>query len=154
MSEDEPIEVSLPPTSPHLEANDGIIHSARDFSGALTLDLTDEEIARAVRIIGEVRVKYGNKFIAKFGREGFTLDGALEALSELEDEVKTRLAEEVSILATVDTVPILEGQPPVIEIIGSLPGSNIDQYGMDHEKKTWEVQRATARGEDFYGQKS
>jgi benzoyl-CoA reductase/2-hydroxyglutaryl-CoA dehydratase subunit BcrC/BadD/HgdB len=141
------------PTSPQLDATDGYIHSAKEFSNAMTLDLTDEEIARAVKIIGEVRLKYGRKFIQKFNDpNSFKLDDALKALDEMEDEVKTRLASECNVLATVDTVPILEGQPPAIEIIGIMPGGNLDRYGMDHEKKEWEVKRATAKGEDYYGQ--
>jgi hypothetical protein len=142
------------PTSPQLDATDGYVHSVREFSDAMTLDLTDEEISRAVRIIGEVRLKYGRKFIQKFNDPtSFKLDDALKALDEMEDEVKTRLAGECHILATVDTVPILEGRPPAIEIIGVLPGGTLDRHGMDHEKKEWEVKRATARGEDYHGQK-
>lgn len=153
MYEDEPMKIDVP-GSPTLATNDGYVHSAKEFSGAMTLDLTDEDIARAMKIIGEVRLKYGRKFIQKFNDPStFKLDDALKALEELEDEVKTRLANEVNVLATVDTVPVLEGQPPAIEIIGIMPGGDLEKYGMDHEKKTWEVRRATDRGEDYYGQK-
>jgi hypothetical protein len=153
MDEDEPMIIDAP-NSPTLDTHDGIIHSAKEFSGAMTLDMTDEEIATAVRITTEVREKYRAKWISKFRDPStFSMDDALRELDNMEDEIKTRLANAVGLLATVDTVPILEGRPPVIEFVGMMPGTNVAKYGQDHEKKEWEVKRATARGEDFLGQK-
>ena len=37
--------------------------------------------------------------------------------------------------------------------MGALPSHSIAKEGFDHDKKTWEVQHATERGEDYYGQK-
>jgi hypothetical protein len=34
-----------------------------------------------------------------------------------------------------------------------MPGSELAQYGMDHERKEWEVKRAKARDEDYLGEK-
>lgn len=143
-----------PPTSPTLDADSGIITSARDFSGKLTLDLTDEEIKRAFEIIVPIKKRWESIFRVKFSDPNlsFTMDQALDMVEQFEDEIKTRLAEDVNILATVDTTPLLEGQPLIIEWIGRIPGDNVFKYGLDHEKKEWEVKKATARGEAFLGQ--
>lgn len=131
--------------------NDGIITSTKDFSGSLTLDLTDDEISRAYRVIVRIKTKWEGVFRKKFPFD--SLDQALDLLSQFDDEIKTELAEQCNILATVDTTPILEGQPPVIEWIGKLPGDDIYKEGLDHERKEYEVKRAHARGEAFYGEK-
>lgn len=131
-----------------------IVTSAKDFSGKLTLDLTDDEIKRAFEIIVRVKGKWQERFRRKFSDvENFTLENALDMIAQFEDEIKTELAEKVNVLATVDSTPILMGEPLAIEWIGKLPSDSINVHGFDHEKKNWEVQRATARGEDFLGQK-
>jgi hypothetical protein len=151
MSEEEYVDL---PTSPTLDANDGVIHSAKEFSGALTLDLNDDEIAVAMRELMSLKHKWEDKFRRKFNDpHNFSLDEALKKLAEFEDEVKTTLAERLGVLCTVDTTPILLGEPLAVEWIGKLPGSSLDTYGFDHEKKEWEVKRANARNEDYLGQK-
>lgn len=147
-------EAVAPPTSPELPTQDTRVKTAKEFSGALTLDMTDEEIAQAYRIVVRVKSKWQEKFRRKFNDpSAFKLDDALKMIEQFEDEIKTELAEKVQVLATVNTVPILEGQPLEIDWIGRLPGSDLARYGMDHEKKEWEVKRAVERGEDFLGQK-
>jgi hypothetical protein len=142
------------PTSPELPVDQGFVNSAKDFSGAFTLDLTDDQIAEAWRIIQTVRLKYQDRFRSKFNDpQNFKVEDIEKYVDEFEDEIKTRLAESVGILATVNVLPVFEGQPLAIEIIGVLPGSDLEKHGMDHEKKQWEVRRATDRGEDFLGQK-
>lgn len=142
-----------PPTSPTMDTDSGIVTTAKQFSGNLTLDLTDEEIAAAYRIITRIKAKWQEKFRRKFNDpNSFELDDVLKLVAEFEDEIKTTLAEQVNILATVNTVPILEGQPLEIDFIGKMPSSS-DVYGFDHEKKEWEVKRANANDEDFLGQK-
>jgi hypothetical protein len=133
------------PTSPELDTNSGLMNDAATFSGNLTLDMSDQEIQSAWRIIQHVRSKWTAIFHRKFNDPStFKLDDALKLIDQFEDEIKTELAEKVNVLATVNVVPILEGQPLEIEFIGKLPGSDIYKYGMDHERKGWEVKRATA----------
>lgn len=140
-------------TSPNLSVKDGAMNDAKTFSGNLTLDLTDDQIQASWRIIQRIRHKHQEKFRTKFNDpSSFTMDAVIKALDEFEDEIKTTLAEQVGVLCTVDTVPILEGHPPVIEWLGVLPGSDLEKYGQDHEKKEWEVKRATAKGEAFLGE--
>lgn len=142
------------PTTPDLPTDEGIVKSAKGFSGALTLDLTDDEIAIAYREIVRIKRRWEEVFRRKFNDPtSFKLDDALKLVEQFEDEIKTTLAEKLEVLCTVNTVPILEGHPLEIEWIGKLPGSSLDRYGMDHEKKEFQVKRANARGEDFYGQK-
>lgn len=144
---------NTPVTSPELATNSGLIKDAKSFSGAMTLDLTDEEIASAWKIVIEIRKKWMRIFRTKFNDPStYTLDQALKSIEEFEDELKTTLAERCGILASVNTVPLLEGQPMEIEWIGKMPGSALDTIGLDHEKKKYEVERATAAGEDYYGQ--
>lgn len=147
--------IENPVTSPELPTNNqDIIKDAKSFSGAMTLDMTDEEIAEAWRVVISIRGKWLDHFRRKFNDPStYSLDDALKAIEEFEDELKTTLAERCNVLASVDTVPLLEGKPMQIEWIGKLPGDSINKYGLDHEKKTWEVQRAKERGEDFLGQK-
>lgn len=141
-------------TSPNLNTDSGIVRTQKQFSDALTMDMTDEEINVAMKIVIEVKNKWQNRFRYKFNDPTtFKLDDALKLIEQFEDEIKTRLAE-VEVLATVDTVPILEGQPLVIEWIGKMPYSASAMGHFDHEKKNYEVRKAKEREEDFYGQKS
>jgi len=149
MSNDEPLEVKIP-TAPNADVDDGIVRSAKQFSDVLTLDLTDEEIGRAFEIIVVLKRKYEQKWrFADLSR----LERIADELEIFRDEVSYTLAEECGILATVDGTPIFNGEPPIIELMGRIPGTNFDKYGADHEKKEWEVKQATQRGEDYLGQK-
>lgn len=144
-------------TSPDLATQDTLVQSAAHFSGTQTLDLTDAEIQQCWRIIQPLRRKWGARFISKFnGIESSKLSQALEdamaMVDQFEDELKTQLMEKVEVLATVNCLPILEGQPLEIEFLGKMPGSDLHKYGMDHERKGWEVQRAKERGEAFLGE--
>jgi hypothetical protein len=150
---DESVEVQIP-TSPELPADSDVVRTAKEFSGAMTLDLGDWEIKKCMTIIHEVRSKHVAKFIRKFNEpSAFKLDDALKAIDEYEDELKTRMANEVNVLVSVNAVPVLEGEPLQIEWLGVLPGGTLDKYGQDHERKGWEVKRASERGEDYLGQR-
>ncbi len=142
------------PTSPTLPTNDGIVRSAKQFSDALTQDLTDEEIKNAFEMIVRISNKWHEKFARRFGPSNiFTPEEALEALDAFEEELKYELATKLHVYATVDATPVFEGEPPIVELAGALPSHSIARYGFDHERKTFEVKRATAREEDYYGQK-
>jgi hypothetical protein len=153
MSEEEPMMLNVP-TSPDLPTGDDNITSAKKFSGAMTLDLTDAEIQAAMRIVNRVKQKYQEVFRRKFNDPStFTLDDVHKWVDQFEDEIKYELADKVNVLASVDTVPLLEGKPLSIEWLGVLPGGNLERYGMDHERKGWEVKRANQRGENYLGEK-
>lgn len=133
-------------TSPSLPTQEGIVTSAKEYSDALTMDLTDEEIRKSFSLIALVRKKYA-------GRSFDTIEQGIMIIEELEKEIQYELATGLNILARVDSTPMLMGQPPILEIMGKLPGDSVEKYGFDHEKKEWEVKRATDRGEDYLGQK-
>lgn len=146
-------------TSPTLDTESTLVHNDVHFSGTQTLELTDDEIKSAWRIIQRIRYKYINVFRSKFnaleeGKISQALEDCMKLVDQFEDEIKTELAEKVECLATVNVMPVLEGEPIEIEFLGKLPGSDIYKYGMDHERKGWEVRRATAKGEAYYGQQS
>lgn len=145
ISDDEPV------TSPELPADEGIVHTPKQFSDALTLDLTDEEIQRAYVIISKTSTKWRYIFASKLGHNNFTVEQAMKLVDQFEDELKTRLADELDLLAAVDVEPVFDGQPPVVELIGALPSHYSARYGADHEKKTWEVKKAKGLGQDFLG---
>lgn len=145
---------TAPVTSPKLPVDDGIVSSAKEFSDVLTQELTDDEIKSAFELTVKISHKWHEKFVSRFGPHSlFTPEEALEALDEFEEELKYELATRLHVFATVDATPVFEGQPPIVEFAGALPSHAIAKQGFDHEKKTWEVQHATERGEDYYGQK-
>jgi hypothetical protein len=146
--------MSDPITSPHLPTDDGIVSSAKEFSDALTQELTDDEIKTAFEMIVRISEKWHEKFARSFGpSHTFTPEEALEALDAFEEELKYELATRLHVYATVDATPVFEGEPPIVELAGALPSHSIAKEGFDHDRKTWEVQHATERGEDYYGQK-
>jgi hypothetical protein len=140
-------------TSPTLPTDDGIVTSAKQFSDALTQELTDEEIKQAFELTIRITEKWHEKFVRRFSGGIFTPEEALEALDEFEEELKYELATRLHVYATVDPSPVFEGEGPIVEFMGALPSHSIAKEGFDHDKKTWEVQHATERGENYYGQK-
>lgn len=141
------------PTSPELPANTGIVSTEKQFSDSLTQDLSDEDIKRALAIILPIKKKWQNKFIAKYTHDAkFNVDRAMDELSEFSDEITYTLATDLNILATVDVTPLLQGEGPIIEYIGVLPGHDLSKHGFDHERKEYEVKKAKDRGEDYLGQ--
>lgn len=141
-------------TSPDMPVDTGIVKTQKQFSDNLTQELTDAEIQQCLRIILPIKEKHEARFVARFSHNDNPSEKEIHKfLDEFEDEVKTTLAEKVNVLATVDTAPLLRGEAPEIEFIGVLPGHSLNAYGFDHEKKTWEVKKATERGEDYLGQK-
>jgi hypothetical protein len=147
------IDPAAAPTSPELDTPDANITSEKAFSGAMTLDLTDDQIKEALAIVVPIKERYRDRFIRMLGDPYMDLDHVLKVVEEMEDELKTTLAERCNILATVDSTPLLEGQPIRIEWLGVLPGHEVNRYGMDHERKAWEVRRANERNEDYLGQR-
>jgi hypothetical protein len=141
------------PTSPELETPDTNITSEKAFTGAMMLDLTDDQIAECIKIIVPIRERYRNKFIRMLGDPFLDLDDVMDVVEQMEDELKTTLAERQSVLATIDATPLLEGQPIVIEWLGVLPYHDVNKYGYDHEREEWLVKKANERDEDYYGQK-
>ena len=139
-----------PVTSPTLPANEGFVYTPKQFSDALTLDLTDGEIQQALGIIVNTSKKWRTRFAYKSLTGFHDVEEAMKLVDQFESELKTRLAD-IDLLATVDVMPVFEGQPPIVELVGALPGHPSEKYGLDHEKKTWEVKKAKALGQDFLG---
>jgi hypothetical protein len=139
MSEDQ-IPVSIPGPSKQMDVNDGLVHTQRDLSQGLTLELTDDEIRQLGTVIGQLHQKY------------LRLPNTVENLEALRDEATTKCAE-IGILVSIDPTPAFYGEPPILDVLGKVAGDPIHKYGMDHERKEFEVKRATERGEDYLGQK-
>jgi len=138
-------------TSPNLPTGKDTVSTAKEFSGAMTLDLSDDEIKKALEItVGTVR-KHQEIWRRKFPFDN--LEQIADLLEELEKELSHKLMEELDVLVKIDGTPLFYGQPPVIDWMGWLDTSSLAKYGQDHERKTWEVQKADERGEDFLGQK-
>src|SRR5438270_7743593 len=127
--------MDLPVNSPTLPVSQGIVRSPKEFSDGLTLDLTDEEIARALAITLPIRKKWSTKFRSQFRHDGFTVEKALTMIDQFEDELVYELATKMELIATVDASPIFEGQPPIIDFVGCLPSHVSAKHGLDHEKK-------------------
>jgi len=118
----------------------GMVHSKKEFVHNND-ELADSEAVKAVRVIGEVQIKYQNKLANKSNLEA------------LRDEALYRLATELGIKAELDPTPCFYGEPPILELKGKMEGDDIHKYGFDHEKKGWEVKKAHDRGEDYLGEK-
>lgn len=129
----------MDPRTFQLANQDDTIHSEKQFADFAS-DLTDKEIQQAVRVIKEIQSKWSGK------------PNTAQNLEFMRDEVLTKLAE-ISILATFDPAPCLQGLPPEIEIVGKVGGDPIYEYGFDHERKRHEVLESKKRNEDYRGQK-
>jgi hypothetical protein len=139
------------PTSPNLPTGKDTVSTAKEFSGAMTLDLSDDEIKRALEVCVSVVRKHQDVWKRKYPFE--SMEQIADLLNELEKELSYKMMEEVECLVRVDGTPAFYGQPPVIEWLGKIDTSDLAKYGQDHERKTYEVQKAEARGEDYLGQK-
>lgn len=138
-------------TSPTMPVHSGIVSSPKEFSDGLTLDLTDAEITQALQVTLPIRLKWMRIFRSKMRDAQFTLDEALKLLEDFEDEIVYELATQAHILVHVDAEPVFYGEPVVIEFVGALDSHISAQYGLDHERKEWEVKRAKTRDEAFLG---
>jgi hypothetical protein len=122
-----------------MSQTDDIIKSPEQLA-QFSMELTDHEVGEIAKIIGKIQRTYGQKH------------NTPENLDMLRDEALTRLAE-IGILATVDPTPCYHNEPPIVEIIGKVPGHEMHTHGFDHEKKSWEVKKANELGEAYRGQK-
>lgn len=122
-----------------IDTPDETFTSGKRFA-QLASDLTDEEIQNAFMVINAAREKYRG------------LPSTPNNLDRLRDEVEYRLAE-VGILAKLDPTPVIEGRPPVIDIIGKVDIGPFAAVEVDHEKKQWQIHEAIKRGEYRYGEK-
>jgi hypothetical protein len=125
-------------------AAQGLARTDKEFA-EMAYDLLDYEAQAVVDVSREVLPRYARRRYDST-RELATI------LSELEDEMKTRLAA-IGILVTVNPFPMLEGKPPTVDIVGHTKDHSIHKHGFDHEQKEWEVKHATAEGKDYHGQK-
>lgn len=143
-------------TSPTLPANSGFVHSVKEFSDTLTLDLTDDEITQAFKILMGVIQRWQNIFRSKIDPSNVTtyrdVEQIMSDVDKFEAEVKERLAESLHILASVDVMPVLDGTGyPTIVLEGALPSHYTATYGFDHERKGWEVKKAKEKSQVFLG---
>lgn len=147
-------EISITP--PAVPESGGFVRSVKEFSDSLTLDLTDDEIAQAFKILMSVITRWQNIFRAKIDPSTLTsykdVEDIMKDVDQFESEVKERLAESLSILASVDVMPVIEGTGyPTIVLEGALPSHYSASYGTDHEKKSYQVRKAKERNEVFLG---
>ena len=141
----------LPVDSPTLPVDHGIVKTAKQFSDGLTLDLTDDQITRALQITLPIKNKWEAIFRRKLRHSSFTVDEAMHLVDQFEDELIYELATQLDLIATVDVSGVFEGESPVIEFVGCLSSHESAKYGMDHERKEWEVKRALAENKPFLG---
>lgn len=143
--------IDAPVNSPSLPTDEGIVKTPKEFSDALTLDLTDEEIQQALRIIIAVSSKWQEVFRSRLRHVNFTIEDAMKLVDQFEDELVYELATKLDVLAHVDVAGVFEGKPPVVELVGALPSHSSAKHGLDHERKEWEVKKAKDKGQDFLG---
>lgn len=121
------------------------VGSLKEFSDTLTLDLTDAEIKQAFEICMRSLRKWRPIFNAKFDPHSATsvntADEAHSLIMQWDGEIRDQLAE-MDLDGEIDIEPLRYGQPPTIVINGALESHYSAKYGMDHERKTYEVRRA------------
>jgi hypothetical protein len=147
----------LPPLPQAPVSNDQPVRSLKEFSDTLTLDLTDQEIKQAFEIIYRSIQEWQGIFRAKLDPHSTTqvkdVEEALSWVDRWEGRLQEQLAE-INIAASVDIIPVLEGTGhPTIVIEGATEDHYSAKYGMDHEKKGYEVKKAKERDEAFLGAK-
>jgi hypothetical protein len=120
--------------TPNLPTDSGVLRTPKEFAGALTLELTDDEIKEAFALSVSLSKKFSS------------WPDTPRSHDKIEDEVATRYSD-LNVLAKWDRVE------KTIDIMGKLPSDDIHKYGYDHEKQTNMVQEANRRNEDYLGQK-
>jgi hypothetical protein len=145
------MDFELPVDSPALGVDEGKVFTPKQFSDGLTLDLTDDEIKRCFEIIVRVSRRWRAKFITKVQHPDFNVEKAMKMIDDFEDELVTTLAESMDLIATVDASPVFSGEPPIVDVVGALDSHYSAKFGMDHERKEYEVKRAKSQNEDFLG---
>lgn len=103
-------------------------------------ELQDTEVRKLAQVIAGVSAKFSQRLATP------------DNLEAMRDEILTKLAK-IGILATVDPTPVFYGEPPTVEIVGRIGGTEQAVHGLDHERKMYEVKKAVSRGEDWLGQK-
>jgi gamma-glutamylcyclotransferase (GGCT)/AIG2-like uncharacterized protein YtfP len=139
------------PTSPTLNTDQDVVSTAKAFTGATTLDLTDEETKVFLETTVSIVRKHQTVWKTLFPFD--TIEQCMRLLDELEKELAYTLMERLNVVVRVDSAPVLEGGRPIIEFVGKMEGTSLHLYGQDHEKKAWEARKAKARGEDYLHQK-
>lgn len=128
-----------------------MVSTAKAFAGATTLDLSDAETKTFLETtIGIVR-KHQAVWRTLYPFD--SIEQCMDLCDKLEQELAYTMMERLDVLVRVDATPVFEGGSPIVEYVGKMSGSSLAKYGQDHERKTWEVQKAEARGEDYLGQK-
>lgn len=130
---------TIPDPVSHMPIKDDRIKSEKQLV-EFASDLQDSEVTQVGRIVFQLTQKYAKR------------QATVNNLEAMRDEALTRLAN-IGILATVDVAPVLNGEPPTVEILGRIHGTEQQVHGFDHSRKEWEVKRAIARGEEWLGQK-
>lgn len=138
---------------------DGVVTSLKQFGDTLTLDLTDDEIQQAMKIVLPIISKWQGIFRSKIDPSNVTtyrdVEDIMGDVDKFEDEVKTTFMEKMDLLVTVDVMPVLEGTGyPTIVFEGAIASHSSAKYGLDHEKKSAEVKLAKDKGEVFLGAKN
>lgn len=128
------------------------VSSLKAFSDTLTLDLTDADIKKAFEICMRSLRKWRPIFNAKFDPHSATSinsrDEAAALIMQWDSEIQDQLAE-MDLDGEVDIEPLRKGKPPTIVINGALESHISAKYGMDHERKEFEVKRSD--GKPVYG---
>lgn len=138
------------PTTPNTDLSDReIVRTLDEFSGALTLDMTDAEIEQAAKVMLPIYRRHKQKFLMKFAGLR-SVEEAMALIDEMENEIQYEMATKCGILVRIDVEPLFEGSPPIIDWVGKVGGVESE---FDHDQKEWEVKRATERDEAFLGQK-
>jgi hypothetical protein len=148
-----PAGYELPVNSPEVPVDSGVVATPKAFVHGLTMELTESQSQQALQIVLPIKNKWSAIFRSRLRHQNFTVEEAMKLVDQFEDELVTTLAERMSLIATVDASPVFEGEPLIVDFVGCLDDHDTAQYGFDHEKARYEIQKSMERGESFYGEK-
>lgn len=125
--------------------------TAKGFVNATTTDLNDDEAKKFLELTVGIIKKHQTVWKRIFPFDN--LEQCMELLDKLEQELTYTMMVEMNIMVRVDGTPVFAGGAPIIEFLGKTEGTPFAIYGMDHEKKEWEVKKAKGRDEAFLNEK-
>lgn len=126
----------------------GIVKNAVEFAHT-AYNLQDHEALEAIDIMR----KYQRRWIYRARWGWHNWEDLADFLEELGGNIQYEFAERLNLLTRWDPTPVLEGKPPLLEVMDKMPSDDIHKFGFDHERKGFEVRKAVGRGEEFLGQK-
>lgn len=141
-------DIIMPQGAGEPDPNAGIVRNPTEFAH-IAYNLQDTEALEAMAICRKYQKRW--LYAAKWGWRSW--DDLADFLETLGQDFQYEMADKLNLMTRWDPTPVLEGKPPLMEVMDKMPGDDIHKFGFDHERKGYQVKKAVVRGEDYLGQK-